>query len=275
MGQDPRKLDFFSAFFYSPYNLLNVAHDAPPAWRGTVRGHTKGLLEPTPQVLMSGFCFITDYPAISGTPPKAVANYELQITSYRSMKALLGRKVGMSQMFSPAGEVVPVTLIVAEPNQITLRRTEGKDGYTAVQLALPKPKVKSDGQKYIAAREFKTEMPEEATQVSVDQFKPGDVIEVVGISKGKGFQGVVKRHHFKGGPASHGHRLNLRRPGSIGQRFPQHTLRGMRMATRMGADRVTVKNLTVVSVDTSQNLLAIKGALPGKRGSLIEIRSVE
>lgn len=191
------------------------------------------------------------------------------------MKALLGRKVGMSQMFSPTGEVIPVTLICAEPNDVTLRRTEAKNGYTAVQIALPKDKVKKDGKKYAVKREVKTEFSEETTTVSVEQFVPGDVIEVVGTSKGKGFQGVVKRHGFKGGPASHGHKLNARRPGSIGSRFPQHVTKGKRMAGRMGGDRVTVKNLSVVAVDAEKNLLAIKGALPGKRGSLVEIRTIE
>ncbi len=189
------------------------------------------------------------------------------------MKAILGRKVGMSQVFSPQGEVIPVTLVVAEPNAVTIRRTEDKDGYTAVQLALPKPKVKKDGEKYTAKREFKGEVAADIQEVSVTQFEPGDVITVSGISKGKGFQGVVKRHHFKGGPASHGHRHVLRRPGSIGSRFPQHVRKGVRMAGRMGADRVTVKNLTVIAVDAEQNLLAIKGAVPGKRGSVIEIRT--
>lgn len=189
------------------------------------------------------------------------------------MKTLLGRKVGMSQMFSPAGEVIPVTLIAAEPNTVTLRRTVEKSGYAAIQLALPSRQ--KSGQSSAAKREFKTELPAETTQLSVEQFEPGDVITVVGVSKGKGFQGVVKRHGFKGGPASHGHRLNARRPGSIGSRFPQHVTKGKRMAGRMGGDRVTVKNLSIVAVDAAQNLLAIKGALPGKRGSLIEIRSVE
>lgn len=178
-------------------------------------------------------------------------------------------------MFSPAGEVVPITLICAEPNTITLRREEAKNGYAAVQLALPREKVKQDGKKYTARREFAAELPEEATQATVEQFNPGDMIEVVGVSKGKGFQGVVKRHGFKGGPASHGHRLNSRRPGSIGSRFPQHVTKGKRMAGRMGGDRVTVKNLQVVAVDAAKNLLAIKGALPGRRGSLVEVRSIE
>ena len=188
------------------------------------------------------------------------------------MKAILGRKVGMSQTFSAEGVVVPVTLILANPNTITVRRTDDKDPHNAVQLALP-GKEKKKGQRFAARHEFAIEVADDATQVDVSQFNPGDIVEVSGISKGKGYQGVVKRHHFKGGPASHGHRHALRQAGSIGSGFPQHVFKGKRMAGRMGADRVTVKNLEIVSVDQEQNLLAIKGAVPGKRGSIVEIRS--
>ena len=182
------------------------------------------------------------------------------------MKALLGRKIGMSQVFSSTGEVVPVTVIEAKPNQVTLQRTTAKNGYDAVQLTLAK-----NDKKALARREFQGEA-ELGTQLTVEQFAPGDMVTVSGISKGKGFQGVVKRHKFKGGPASHGHTDWERRPGSIGQRFPQHTIKGKRMAGRMGADRTTVKNLEVIVVDKEKNLLAIKGAVPGYRGSIIEIR---
>lgn len=187
------------------------------------------------------------------------------------MKAILGRKIGMSQVFAPDGAVVPVTLIQAEPNEITLRRNSDKDGSAAVQLTLKNPK-RAD--RKLASREFLLAVQEGTTTVGVEQFTPGDVVEVSGISKGKGFQGVVKRHKFKGGPASHGHTDWERRPGSVGQRFPQHTLKGKRMAGRMGADRVTVKNLTVVKIDTNLNVIAIKGAVPGKRGTVLEIKTV-
>lgn len=200
------------------------------------------------------------------------------------MKALLGRKVGMSQVFSPNGDVIPVTLISAIPNFVTIRRTVEKDGYAAVQLALPKKEgaqlgekrtPKTDTDMFAARREFSGEMPEEITVVSVEQFTAGDAIEVRGVSKGKGNAGVVKRHHFKGGPASHGHRHVLRRPGSIGARFPQHVMKGVRMAGRMGSDQVTVKNLEIVQVDLEHNLVAVKGAVPGRRGSVVELRSIE
>lgn len=185
------------------------------------------------------------------------------------MKALLGKKIGMSRVFAPDGAVVPVTLVLAEPNAVTLRRSQEKDGYTAVQLGLKKK------DNFTARREFRMEVPTETQTLTVEQFAPGDAIEVTGTSKGKGFQGVVKRHKFAGGPASHGHRHVLRAGGSIGSRFPQHVRKGKRMAGRMGADQVTVKNLAIVAVDAAKNLLAIKGAVPGVRGSLVIIRSKE
>ena len=187
------------------------------------------------------------------------------------MKAILGRKIGMSQVFAPDGAVVPVTLIQAEPNEITLRRNAAKDGSAAIQLTLKHPKRMD---RKVASREFLVEVAEDIKTLSVEQFAPGDVVEVSGISKGKGFQGVVKRHHFKGGPASHGHTDWERRPGSIGQRFPQHTFKGKRMAGRMGYDRVTVKNLIVVAVDAKLNVVAIKGAVPGRRGTVLEVKTV-
>jgi len=203
------------------------------------------------------------------------------------MKALIGRKVGMSQMFSPDGEALPVTLIFCEPNIVTLRRDKDKDGYAAVQLGLPRiSKIKNQKSKmddkltpglqkkhFAARREFSLELDEKVEQVGVEQFEVGDVIEVVGTSKGKGYQGVVKRHGFKGGPASHGHRHVLRAAGSIGSAYPQHVMKGKRMAGRMGSDRVTVKNLTILWVDEEKNVLAIKGAVPGTRGSIVEIIS--
>jgi large subunit ribosomal protein L3 len=197
------------------------------------------------------------------------------------VKALLGKKIGMSQVFTPEGTAIPVTLVMAEPNKVMLRRTEAKDGYAAVQLGLPGTKPNATAkrpkelkQAWSARREFEIDIAEDVSEVSVEQFAVGDRIEVVGVAKGKGFQGVVKRHHFKGGPKSHGHRHVLRRPGSIGGRFPQHVRKGMRMAGRMGGQQVTVKNLEVVVVDAANKLLAIKGAVPGRRGSVLLITTM-
>jgi len=191
------------------------------------------------------------------------------------VKAILGKKIGMTQTFTAEGAVVPVTLISAEPNHILVRREEGKDHRNAVQLGLPGKDSKKDGQRFTARKEFALEVADDAKTVDVSQFEPGEVVEVAGTSKGKGYAGVVKRHNFAGGPASHGHRHVLRQAGSIGSGFPQHVFKGKRMAGRMGADRVTVKNLEVVSVDQEQNLIALKGAVPGKRGSVVEIRSLK
>jgi large subunit ribosomal protein L3 len=203
--------------------------------------------------------------------PGLVLEWFFLLLGTKLMKAILGRKIGMSQVFREDGEVVPVTLVQAEPNVVGLRRSEEKDGVTRIQLGLKKPNHK----KGIATRrEFEIEVSDDISEVTVEQFAEGDVVSVAGISKGKGFQGVVKRHHFAGGPASHGHRHVLRRPGSIGCRFPQHVRKGKRMAGRMGADRVTVKNLVVMAVDKENNVLAIKGAVPGKKGTVLEIISV-
>jgi len=184
------------------------------------------------------------------------------------MKAILGRKIGMSQVFSPEGEVITVTLIQAETNKIELVRDEKKDGHAAIQLALPKKNPKNGA---AVRKEFRGSFAEDVKELTVEQFSPGDVVQIAGVSKGKGFQGVVKRHKFAGGPASHGHRHWERKGGSIGQRFPQHTLRGKKMAGRMGTDRVTIKNVVVVSVDAKDSLLALKGPVPGRRGTVIEI----
>lgn len=198
------------------------------------------------------------------------------------MKAILGKKIGMSQIFTPAGAVIPVTLVLAEPNAVMLRRTVARDGHDAVQVGMVKRPEEAKTAKrpnelkraWEARAEFGLELEEGATEVTLEQFAVGDRIEVIGIAKGKGFQGVVKRHHFKGGPKSHGHRHVLRRPGSIGARFPQHTMKGLRMAGRMGSNRVTVKNLEIVAIDNDKSIVAIKGALPGKRGSVLVIKSI-
>ena len=157
---------------------------------------------------------------------------------------------------------MPVTVVLAVPNKVTLRRNEKRDGYDAVQLKHGNVR-----------REFRIDVDEKTTDLTVEQFVAGDVVQVSGVSKGKGYAGVVKRHGFAGGPASHGHRHALRSPGSIGSAFPQHVMKGKKMAGRMGSDKVTVKNLTVVWVDKENNLLAIKGAVPGRRGALLEITS--
>lgn len=198
------------------------------------------------------------------------------------MKYILGRKIEMSQRYRPTGEVVPVTIVKAEPCTVTQVKTLEKDGYVAVQIGcgITKHHTKSElghlgaNDKLGTLREFRPEALDGAAvgaKLTVAAFQPGDAIDVTGISKGKGFQGVVKRHHFAGGPASHGHKDNLRMPGSIGAGGHQHVHLGQRMGGRMGGEAVTVKGLEVIEIDAEKNLIAIKGAVPGARGTLLMV----
>jgi len=204
------------------------------------------------------------------------------------MKGILGKKVGMTQIFNEKGEAVPVTIIQAGPCWVTQIRTEGKDGYRAIQLGfeetsprrLPKPELghlKKHGLpplRYL--REVRTrdiEGVEVGQKVDVSIFSPGERVDVTGLSKGRGFAGVVKRHGFGGGPKTHGQSDRLRAPGSIGAgTTPGRVFKGTRMAGHMGNARVTVQNLEVVLVDPERNLLAVKGAVPGARNGLLLIR---
>jgi len=212
------------------------------------------------------------------------------------MKFILGKKIGMSQVFDEKGKVIPVTVIEAGPCMVTEIKNLERDGYEAVQVGyghkkkLTKPlkghlkKIKSQNPKFKNKdlnfryfREFRNDNLNIkdynlGDEIDVSVFKVGNKVKVSGISKGKGFQGVVKRYGFKGAPASHGTKHNLRAPGSIGSAFPEHVFKGKKMAGRMGNKRVTVKGLEVVSVDKEKNLLAVSGAVPGRRGTLLEIR---
>lgn len=196
---------------------------------------------------------------------------------------MIGRKIGMTQLFQDHGEVV-VTAIEAGPCFVSQVKTEAKDGYNAVQLGFRETKrlnsserghLKGIGQfKYL--REFSAEDVESVEvgqKVDVDMFKSGDLVDVTGISKGKGFAGVVKRHHFAGGPKSHGQSDRHRAPGSIGATTsPGRVLKGTRMAGHMGNRRVTVRNLKVIDVDLSRHLLLVEGAVPGSNKELLLIK---
>jgi large subunit ribosomal protein L3 len=198
-------------------------------------------------------------------------------------KFILTKKVGMSQLFEGDGRSFAVTLLEALPNVVTQIKTTERDGYAAVQVGLlesRRMRVSKARKGHLAdlppvmhIREFKPGniAQSRGERISVGAFVPGDKVKVRGRSIGKGFQGVVKRHGFAGGPASHGHRDVLRRPGAIGGRFPQRVLKGKRMAGRTGGVNVSVLNLTVVKVDEAKNLLFVKGAVPGKRGTLLEV----
>lgn len=195
-------------------------------------------------------------------------------------KFILGTKKGMSQIFKEDGTVVPVTLIEVKPNTVVQVKTAEKDGYTAVQLGIGAKKKVSKPMKghlkglsqFAMLKEFKTDSEYKVGDtLDASVFAEGDKVRVTGQTKGKGFQGVVKRHGFRGMPASHGHHSVMRHAGSIGQRFPQHTLPGMRMAGRMGNDKFTVRGLMVVKIDAEKGIIAVKGATPGNNGSILEI----
>lgn len=188
----------------------------------------------------------------------------------------------MTQVFDETGKVIPVTLIEAGPCVVAQVKTMERDGYQAVQLGFGAVKkidkarqghFKNLGQfKYL--REFKNGGDLKiGDQIKVDIFQEGEAIKVTGVSKGKGFAGVVKRHGFGGGPASHGQKDRLRAPGSIGMSFPERVTKGRRMAGRMGQDRVTVAGLKIIHIDQDRHLLAVTGAVPGNRGCLVEIVS--
>lgn len=201
------------------------------------------------------------------------------------MKVLLGKKLDMTQVFAEDGTVIPVTLVQAGPCTVTAIKTNPAGVQTAV-LGFGESKHVAKAQRedwkelgsFAVTREFPLPDGEELNRgsvVDVTVFEPGDKINVIGTSKGKGFQGVVKRHGFHGSPASHGHKDQLRMPGSIGSTGPQRVFKGTRMAGRMGGERVTVKNLEVVKVDAKNNVIAVKGAVPGSRGGLVTLVSTD
>lgn len=202
---------------------------------------------------------------------------------------ILGKKIGMTQVFRPDGQVVPVTLLKAGPCVVTQRKTPASDGYDAVQLGLleyvkpsriNKPaaghlkKSGAEGVKF--EREFRLSNGSSdlkmGDRVLVDQFRPNEKVDVIGVSKGRGFAGFVKRHHFRGGEGSHGSMFH-RAPGSIGaSSFPSRVFPGMRGAGHMGTQQVTVRNLEIVDIDAEDNVLMVKGAVPGPNGAYVLVR---
>jgi large subunit ribosomal protein L3 len=198
-------------------------------------------------------------------------------------KFLVGTKKGMTQVFDDAGVVHPVTVVVAPAVTVTQVKTKENDGYTAVQVGygtqkehrVSKPQVKKG--LFRGFKEFRVEDPSGFTvgaTIDASTFAEGDVVQVSGTTKGKGFQGVVKRHGFAGGPRSHGQKHSEREAGSIGGgpgRAGGRVVRGMRMAGRMGGDRVTTKNVTIVKIDAEHGEIYIEGSVPGRPGSVVEI----
>ncbi len=202
---------------------------------------------------------------------------------------ILGKKIGMSQVFRADGQVVPVTLLKAGPCVVVQRKTPTTDGYDAVQLGLVEfakasrttkaiaghlKKATADGVKFL--REVRMRPGDDdlkqGDRILVDQFKPADKVDVIGVSKGRGFASLTKRHHFRGGPESHGSMFH-RAPGSIGaSSFPSRVFPGMRMAGHMGTQQVTVRNLEIVDVVAEENVLVVKGAVPGPNGGYVLVK---
>ena len=200
------------------------------------------------------------------------------------MTGILGKKIGMTQVYLEDGRLVPVTVVEAGPCTVVQVKTPGKDGYEAVQIGFGEERKVKNVTKPLAGvfkkagtpafrklREFRVSGLKVGDTIKVDSFSKGDVVSASGISKGKGFQGVMKRHNFKGGPGSHGSMFN-RAPGSIGaSSYPSRVWKGIRMAGHMGSERVTVQNITVVDVMPEKNIILLWGAVPGGANAIIEI----
>jgi large subunit ribosomal protein L3 len=184
-------------------------------------------------------------------------------------KFIIGKKVGMTTIYDEKKGALNITLVECLPNKVELLRNINKDGYSAVCLKSGNKKGKAIVREFrITADETSFEIGRE---VAVDIFELDEKVKVIGITKAKGYQGVVKRHGFKGSPASHGHRHDHRAPGSIGCSFPEHVLKGKKMAGRMGGERCTVKNLKVVYIDKKKNLIGLKGAVPGVVSRMVQL----
>ena len=211
------------------------------------------------------------------------------MASNKTTKGLLGTKLGMTQVWDENNKLVPVTVVEISPNVVTQLRSEEVDGYTAVQIAygqidprkVTKPLTGHFDKAGVTPRRHLTELRTDDTssyslgqELTVDIFEPGKKVDVVGTSKGKGFAGVMKRHNFKGVSSSHGSHRNHRKPGSIGaSSTPSRVFKGMRMAGRMGGERVTVQGLKVHSIDIEKGLILVKGAVPGARGRIVFVRN--
>ena len=203
------------------------------------------------------------------------------------MQGILGVKKGMTQVFDPDGLVVPVTIIKAGPCFVTQIKTSEKEGYNSVQLAFldkkekrtSKPEKGHFAKANVTPKRVVREFPfnnqdklELGAEIKVDRFAAGDFVTITGISKGKGFQGVMKRHNFSGGQQTHGQSDRLRAPGSIGQgSSPSRVYKGMKMGGRMGNDRITLDSVEVVKVDAENNLIYLRGSIPGSKNSVLEI----
>jgi len=204
------------------------------------------------------------------------------------MKFIIGKKLGMTTLFDEEKGALNVTLIACDANTVTATRTIEKDGYLAVQMETQKTAKKTVRKEFRIDRaitlenraEAKKELAKElekfpvAGAITVSQFAVGDKVNVAGITKSKGFQGVVKRHGFGGQMTSHGRKHDIRKPGSIGATFPEHVIKGRRMAGRMGGENMTALNLSVVYVNEAEGLIGVRGAVPGVNGRVVKVMGV-
>lgn len=203
------------------------------------------------------------------------------------MKEILGKKIGMTRVFKPTGEMIPVTVIEAGPCSVVAKRTADKHGYTAYQVGFGSIRKKLvdkataghfgksglEPLRHVREVRYDDAELEVGAEMKVNLFKEGERVDVVGISRGLGFAGVMKRHNFGGGPKTHGQSDRMRAPGSLGQSsYPSRVFKGMKMAGKMGKDKVTVLNLEIVRIIDSENLILVQGSVPGHRGSLVKIR---
>jgi large subunit ribosomal protein L3 len=200
--------------------------------------------------------------------------------------SIVGKKLGMTQVFTDAGKCLPVTVIEAGPCKVTQIKSEATDGYSAAQIGFGQAKRLKAGQKghlkdlgmFKHLREIRLEGTQDlkiGDVIDVSLFKTGDIVNVTGISKGKGFAGVVKRHHFRGGPKTHGQSDRNRAPGAIGSTTtPGHVYKNMKMAGHMGDEQVTARNLAVHSADIARNIIFVEGAIPGAKNGLVIIKKV-
>lgn len=202
------------------------------------------------------------------------------------MKFIIAKKIGMSQVFAQDGTVIPVTVLQAGPLTVTQVKTVENDGYQAVQVGFGSKKAKhttkpmqghlKDLGLFSVIKEFRTtDAYERGQQITVEQFAAGDTVDATGVSIGRGFAGVVKRHGFHGSPATHGHKDQLRMPGSLASKRQGPVAKGKRMGGHMGVDRVTIKNLTVVEIDAANNILKVKGAVPGATGAIVTVKTTK
>ncbi len=186
-------------------------------------------------------------------------------------KFIIGKKIGMTTIYDNERGALNVTLVECVPNKIKLIRNEEKDGYNAVCLSVEKGKKGKTISRELRITKEDAVNFEIDKEVGIDIFELNEKVAVIGTTKAKGFQGVVKRHNFAGSPASHGHRHDHRAPGSIGCAFPEHVVKGKKMAGRMGGERMTVKNLKVAYLDKEKNLIGLVGAVPGVVGRMVQI----